>query len=96
MKSAKYLSLGLTMFSIVMLLAHVGTAYPLFRLGAILTVLGLAVFITIYLGTGGLFIAMRSRGSYLRQGDATIALMPAIGVLIGMVIAVVFGIYSGI
>ena len=96
MKSAKYLSLGLTSFSVVMLLAHVGTAYPLLRLGAIFTLLAAAVFASLYLGIGGLFIATRSRGGYLRQGDFGLAMTPAIAVIVGMIVAIAFGVYSGL
>lgn len=95
MKTAKLFSLGLSVFNLAILLAHIGTAYGVFRLGAILTLLVLILLCTLPLGVQGLFIAVRSRGGYLNRGDASLAVMPAVGVLSGILLAIVFGVYTG-
>lgn len=95
MESAKYLSLGLTAFSLAMLLAQSAIAYPFIRLGAVLLLFALALFAVLSMGMGGLFVAMRARGSYLRKSDGAIALVPAGFILVLVVVAVLFGVYLG-
>ena len=95
MKSAKYMTLFLALFNLATLLANIAAAYPALRLGAVFTLLALGVFCVLALGIGGLFTAMRGRGGYLERNSASLALTPALGVLIGLVLAIVFGVYTG-
>lgn len=95
MNSIKLLSLGLWGFNVAMLLGHCAIAYPSIRLATILLLLAFGLFSTIYLGMGGLFVAMRARGQSLRRSDATIALGPAMGALMLLSVGVVFGVYTG-